>query len=68
MSGDELRRAVLAGHEALEGVGPYLEMIEGFVAATRRNGFTEDQARAIIAFMFGWRPADGSTPDGAPES
>jgi pyrroline-5-carboxylate reductase len=61
----ELHRAALAGHEALAGIAPFLEMVEGFVAATRRNGFTEEQARAIVAYMFGYRPADGSKPDGA---
>ncbi|GAA0897795.1 hypothetical protein [Pseudonocardia zijingensis] len=38
---------------------------KGFVAATRRNGFTEEQARAIVAYMFGWHPADGSKPEDA---
>jgi hypothetical protein len=65
VSEEELHRAALIGHEALAGIAPFLEMIEGFVAATRRNGFTEEQARAIVAYMFGYRPADGSTPEGA---
>jgi hypothetical protein len=65
VSEEQMHRAALAGHAALDGIAPFLETIEGFVAATRRNGFTEEQARAIVAYMFGYRPADGSKPEGA---
>jgi hypothetical protein len=66
VSDEDLHRAALIGHEALAGIAPFLETIEGFVAATRRNGFTEEQARAIVAYIFGWRLADGSKPEGTP--
>lgn len=66
MNDEEMQRAAMAGHNALDQFAPFLEMLEGLVATARRNGFTDDQARAIVAFTFGWRPTDGSTPDGAP--
>lgn len=59
----EAHHAALAGAAALESIGPFLETLDGMVAATVRRGFTEDQARAVVAFMFGYRPADGSVPD-----
>lgn len=65
MNEDQLRRAALAGHDALDGIAPFLDTLDGFVATTKRRGFTEDQARAIVAYMFGWRAADGTKPDGA---
>lgn len=65
MSEDEVRRLALAAHSAMDGIGPFLDMLDGFAANTRRRGFTDDQSRAIVAYMFGYRPADGSTPDGA---
>lgn len=64
MSEEELRRAALAGHDALDGIGPFLDTLDGFVATTKRRGFTEDQARAIVAYMMGYRPVDGGKPDG----
>ena len=37
-----------------------LDTLEGEVAHLRRNGWTDEQARAIVATMFGWRaPASG---------
>ncbi len=64
MTDDELRRASLAGHTALDAITPFLETLDGMVASTVRRGFTPEQARAIVAYMFGWRPADGSVPGG----
>lgn len=61
----ELRRAALAGHDALDGIGPFLDTLDGMVASTVRRGFREDQARTIVAYLLGYRPADGSIPDGA---
>lgn len=66
---DDIRKMALAGHTVLTQFDPFLDTLTGMVAATVRRGFTEDQARAIVAATFGWRPADGSTPgeDGAGE-
>lgn len=65
---DPIRRMALAGHTALAQFDPFLDTLTGMVAATQRRGFTEDQARAIVAATFGWRPADGGVvEDGAPE-
>lgn len=67
MSDEELRRAALAGHTALDAVAPFLDTLDGMVAAACRRGFTQEQARAVVAYMFGYRPADGSVPDGTGE-
>lgn len=66
MSEDEMRRAALAGHGALDDIEPFLDTLSGLVKATERRGFTTSQACAIVAYMFGHRPADGAKPDGAP--
>jgi hypothetical protein len=42
-----------------------LDGIEGMVAETMRRGFTEEQSRAMVAFQFGYRPANPAPP--APE-
>lgn len=60
-----MRKAALAGHEVLDGITPFLDTLDGMVASTCRRGFTTEQSRAIVAYMFGYRPADGTTPDGA---
>ena len=62
---DDQKRGVLAGHEALDMIGPFLDTLSGMVQQTMRRGFTEEQAHAVVAYLFGFRPADGSTPDGA---
>lgn len=41
---------------ALEGFQGFNDILEGEVAQLRGNGFTDDQARAILAASFGWRP------------
>jgi hypothetical protein len=64
MSDDEIRRAQLAGLEAMSGIEPMLDTLDGMVAATKRRGFTEEQARGIVAWLFGYRLTDGTTPDG----
>lgn len=38
--------------------------LEGAVTHLKSNGWTDDQARAIVAHSFGWRPKDGSKPEG----
>ncbi len=63
MSEDEMRRAALAGHGALDDIEPFLDTLSGLVKATERRGFTAAQACAIVAYMFGYRPTDGSKPD-----
>ncbi len=62
MSDEEIRRARLAGLEAMASIEPMLDTLDGMVTATKRRGFTEDQARAIVAYLLGFRPA----PDVAP--
>lgn len=64
MSEDELRKTRLLAMEVLTGMEPMLDGLDGMVAAAVRRGFTEDQARAIVAYMFGHRPVDGTKPDG----
>lgn len=58
-------KATLAGVEVMAGLQPFMDTLNGMVAQVRSNGFTDEQARAIVAYMFGWRPVDGSTPEGA---
>ena len=41
------------------------EVLEGQVTHLKGNGWTDSQARAIVAAVFGWRHADGSKPEGA---
>jgi hypothetical protein len=59
MNDDEMRRAALAGHDALDQITPFLDTLDGMVAATVRRGFTEDQARSVVAYVFGHRVPDG---------
>lgn len=33
-----------------------LDGMEGMVTEARSRGWTEAQARALVAFQFGWRP------------
>ncbi len=58
VSEDEMRRAALAGHTALDAIEPFLDTLDGMVAATVRRGFTQEQARSLVAYMFGHRPAE----------
>ncbi len=64
MTEDEMRRAALAGHTALDAIEPFLDTLDGMVAATKRRGFTEEQARSLVAYMFGYRPAAGGPEAG----
>lgn len=60
MSGDDpIRKMALAGHDVLSQFDPFLDTLDGMVAGAKRRGFTDDQARAIVAATFGWRPTDG---------
>lgn len=61
----EQAKATLAGVQIMADLQPFLDTLNGMVAQVRANGFTDEQARAIVAFTFGWRPSDGSTPEGA---
>lgn len=53
----DLAKATLAGVETMSLLQPLLDTLEGMVAQIRGNGFTDEQARAIVASTFGWRPA-----------
>lgn len=42
------------------------EMLAGMEATITAKGYTPDQARAIVAAVFGWRNPSGPTPEGPP--
>ena len=44
---------------ALTGWSLHLDMLEGLVRQTTERGWTEEQARRIVAGTFGGRPTDG---------
>jgi hypothetical protein len=56
--------------EAMQAFGAILEAwrlqldgMEGMVTEARNRGYTDDQARAMVAYMFGWR-ASAEPPEG----
>ncbi len=62
MSDDDQRKARLQALNAMTDIEPLLDMLDGMTAAVRRRGFTDDQARAIVAYIFGYRPTT-TNPD-----
>lgn len=62
--GPDLRQRAEAMFAALDGARQLAESVEQMVIHLRGNGWTDEQARAIVAYCFGWRPADGSKPEG----
>lgn len=43
---------------------PLLDTLDGMVAETVARGFTVTQARAIVAYCFGFRPPDAPSSSG----
>lgn len=54
--GDEEQRAIVAGITALSQLGPFLDTLDGMVREIQGRGFTAEQARAMVAYFFGYRP------------
>lgn len=61
---DDARKARLQGLDVFSQIEPMLDTLDGMAAAVQRRGFTAEQARAIVAWLFGYRPADGTKPPG----
>lgn len=53
-----------AAMELQEALRSFTSPLDGEVAHLKSNGWTDEQARAIVSYMFGWRPQDGSKPEG----
>lgn len=51
---ESVRNALLA---AMDQFHEMAEWLEGAVTHLKSNGWTDDQARAIVASNFGWKPA-----------
>lgn len=51
---ESVRNALLSAMDQLHEVA---EWLEGAVTHLKSNGWTDDQARAIVASNFGWKPA-----------
>jgi hypothetical protein len=60
-------KARLQSMDVFTEIEPMLDTLDGMTAAVQRRGFTEDQARAIVAYLFSYRAPNASTPDGAGE-
>ena len=63
---DERRRAWEAGHAALASIEPFLDTLDGFVAATRARRWSDAEARALVAYMFGYRAPPTGEQGGTP--
>lgn len=55
-----LAAALVSAQDSLRQVS---ELVEGEVAHLRGNGWTDAQARAIVATSFGWQSPDDETED-----
>lgn len=64
---DDLRKARLKSMGVFTQFEPFLETLDGMTAAVERRGFTTEQAHAIVAYVLGYRPVDGSKPEGVGE-
>ncbi len=62
---DQHHAARLQAMAVLTEIEPMLDTLDGMASAVQRRGFTAEQARAIVAYLFGYRAADGTKPDGA---
>lgn len=66
---DDGRKAAEAKRQAelftaMDGFGDFVSLMMGLRAQLTDNGWTSEQASAMVAYMFGWRPTDGSKPEG----
>ena len=64
MKREENQQLTAALFEMQENLRNMYSVLSGEVEHLKSNGWADDQARAIVAYSFGWRPADGSKPEG----
>lgn len=57
----EKRTLYTKGQEALEGWAVLLDTLDGMVRQTMERGWTEAQARRIVAYGFGGTPEEDDT-------
>lgn len=50
----------------MDSMAVFAEMLGGMEATITAKGYTPDQARAMIAAVFGWRNPNGTRPEGSP--
>lgn len=51
--------AVVAGITAMSHLKPFLDTLDGMVREVESRGFSREQALAMVAYVFGYRPVDG---------
>lgn len=63
---DRAKRAELHGAllDAQSQWGDFVSALLGLASQLEANGWTAEQARAIVAYQWGWRPAAGTKPEG----
>ena len=52
MTTEERARLTRAGLDTMDDMEPFLDVVRGMVAKLKNEGFTDEEARSIVASMF----------------